>query len=545
MHALDTAELRKARGAFFTPEEVARFIVEWTVRTPTDVVLEPSCGEAAFLAPVGSRLAELGAERVGASQLHGVELHEPSAENARILLAGSGFGARITVSDFFDADLAPEYDAVVGNPPYVRYQDFRGESRAKSQRAALAAGVRLTNLSSSWAAFVVQSAQLVKAGGRLGLVLPAELLSVNYAAPVRSFLLRRFSSVRLVVFSERVFPGVLEEIVILLAEGQGPSDSIAISQAQNLDDLASLAVVKWTPPVAEAKWTPALLSAEQASTYSELASELDFTLLESWGSVDLGMVTGNNRYFTLCAADAWELGLNESDLLRISPPGSRHLRGLSISDAAWAELRELERRTYLFVPDREHPSAAARRYIKVGEEAAVHEAYKCRVRNPWWRVPLVRVPDLFLTYMNHDAPRLVTNEARLLYLNSVHGVTLKPPVRALGRDLLPIGLLNSLSLLGAELVGRSYGGGLLKVEPKEGDLIPVPSPETLRAIAPSLKALRPQLATHLRAGDLNAAVKLVDRVLLVEHHGLKRQQVASLRASRASLFDRRASRAVS
>ncbi len=451
----------------------------------------------------------------------------------------------MVVSDFFDAPLQAEYDAVVGNPPYVRYQDFTGAARARGQRAALAAGVRLTNLSSSWAAFVVRSAELVRPGGRLGLVLPAELLAVNYAGSVRSYLLRRFASVRLVVFAERVFPGVLEEVVLLLAEGEGPTDRIAISQARNLDDLEALATVAWAPPTPEAKWTSALLSAEQASTYVELAEELRFTMLGSWGSVDLGMVTGNNGYFTLSGARARELGLKENDLLHISPPGSRHLRGLNFSGSAWDELRALGRRTYLFAPDRERPSVAAKRYIKEGEREEVHEAYKCRVRKPWWRVPLVRVPDLFLTYMNHDAPRLVTNDAGACYLNSVHGVTLKPSLRDLGRELLPIALLNSLSLLGAELVGRSYGGGLLKVEPKEGDLIPVPSSDTLHAVAPALRTLRPQLATHLRSGDLGAAVKLVDRVLLAEHHGLKRKQVATLRDSRASLFDRRAARGAS
>lgn len=543
MHALDTAELRKARGAFFTPDEVADFITEWAVRSSADRVLEPSCGEAAFLAPVGARLRDLGAADVGQDQLHGVELHEASAHHARALLEEAGLGARIVVADFFDAPLEPGYDAVVGNPPYIRYQDFTGEARAKSRRAALAAGVRLTNLSSSWAAFVVRAAELVKLRGRLGLVLPAELLAVNYAGPVRSYLLRRFASVRLIVFSERVFPGVLEEVVLLLAEGEGPCDRITISQARNLDDLESLASVAWRPPVPDAKWTPALLSAEQASTYAELAEELGFTLLGSWGSIDLGMVTGNNGYFTLPASRVRELGLKAADVLRISPPGSRHLRGLTVNDAMWEELRSRGRRTYLFAPDRERPAAAARRYIKSGEAESVHEAYKCRVRKPWWRVPLVGVPDLFLTYMNHDAPRLVANEARLRYLNSVHGVTLKANLRDLGRDFLPIALLNSLSLLGAELVGRSYGGGLLKVEPKEGDLIPVPSPETLRSVTPALRALQLEVARHLRAGNLESVVKLVDRVLLVEHHGLKRHQVASLRGSRASLFDRRAARA--
>src|SRR5690349_21081750 len=47
--AIDTAALRKARGAFFTPEPLARYITDWAVRSTSDRVLEPSCGEAAFL----------------------------------------------------------------------------------------------------------------------------------------------------------------------------------------------------------------------------------------------------------------------------------------------------------------------------------------------------------------------------------------------------------------------------------------------------------------------------------------------------------------
>jgi len=56
------AELRKARGAFFTPPELCDYIVEWAVRSPGDEVLEPSCGEAAFLLSAGARLKAL-AER--------------------------------------------------------------------------------------------------------------------------------------------------------------------------------------------------------------------------------------------------------------------------------------------------------------------------------------------------------------------------------------------------------------------------------------------------------------------------------------------------
>lgn len=539
----DTQALRKARGAFFTPPQVAEFIVEWAVRSPKDRTFEPSCGEATFMLSAALKLRELGARGRLGGQLHGAELHAPSAVAASDALKHRGFSSSIAIGDFFDFPFRGGYDAVVGNPPYVRYQDFTGEARTKAREAALAAGVTLTGLASSWAAFVVHSAELLKGDGRLGLVLPAELLSVNYASPVRKYLMRRFGHVQLVVFKERVFPGVLEEVVLILAEGPGPTKTVEVSQAHNLADLDHLVPFHWSPAEPEEKWTPALLPADAADAYVELLEATAFVELESWGSTDLGMVTGNNRYFTLSASRVAELGIPASDLIRISPPGSRHLRGLAFAEDAWKDLAAAGRSVYLFLPPKDDPSAHSLRYIAAGKRRKVHTAYKCRVRNPWWRVPTVSAPDLFLTYMNHDMPRLVANEVGVSYLNSIHGVTLRPEVRVIGRRLLPVAALNSLTALGAELVGRSYGGGLLKVEPKEADLLPVPSPEALADAAEDLRSVAPQVARRLRMQDFLGAVKMVDDVLLVKHIGLKRAQVRSLRDAREALFERRAARA--
>lgn len=537
----DTPGLRKARGAFFTPPEVAGYIARWAVRTAEDRVLEPSCGEAEFLLAAGARLHDLGVLPIDAATLQGVELHAASAEKASRLVHAAGYAADVRVGDFFDADLAPEFDAVIGNPPYVRYQAFTGDARAKAQRVALSAGVRLSGLASSWAAFTVQAAMLLRDGGRLGLVLPAELLTVNYAAPVRQFLLERFGAVRLVMFDERVFPGVLAEVVVLLAEGDGGTDEIEVSQARNLDALGDPPTIRWSPPSPQAKWSPALLGPSAADAYGELLTGSAFTELQSWGATDLGMVSGNNGYFTLSAVEADAAGLTGAELLPISPPGSRHLRGLTFSARAWQELRAEGRRVYLFAPGT-RPSPAAEAYIAAGAERGVHKAYKCRVRQPWWQVPRVAPPDLFFTYMNADTPRITDNDASVSYLNSIHGVRLDTGLRDIGRDLLPLGALSSLTVLGAELVGRSYGGGILKLEPKEADLLPVPSPELLSDVGDKLRALRPHLGQHLRAGDLLGAVERVDRVLLIEGAGLRRDEIKELRASRALMYGRRATR---
>ena len=320
----DPREARKARGAFFTPSVLCSYIADWAIRTPTDRVLEPSAGEAAFLLAAGGRLRSLGADP-GMQHLHGVELHAESARTAASLLATRDLRAEIKHSDFFDVAPKREYDVVVGNPPFVRYQDFKGSARAKSQAAALAQGVRLSALANSWAAFVVHSSAFLAPGGRMGLVTPAELLTVNYAAPIRAFLLQRFESIKLVLVEERVFPGVTEEIVLLLAEGEGPTDHFELFQANSLADLPEMEQASWLKHTSEGdgKWMEALLPQEAAELYRQQTHGPDFSPLAEWGDPTLGMVTGANSYFGLTSDRADELGLVETDLLPISPPGSR------------------------------------------------------------------------------------------------------------------------------------------------------------------------------------------------------------------------------
>ncbi len=324
-------------------------------------------------------------------------------------------------------------------------------------------------------AFTVHAALFLKRGGRLGLVLPAELLSVNYAGEVRRFLMQRFARVQLVLFNERVFPGVLEEIVLLLADGYegGPADYCELQQVRTAADLAGTAPLtrRWKPNPIQGKWTSSLLSVSAVDAYAALECGGQFTTLQCWGETTLGMVTDNNKFFALTEPRVMELGLRSDELLPLSPPGSRHLRGLAFTVALFRDMATVGAATRLFRPGRE-PSPAARRYIESGERLGVNTAYKCRVRSPWWRVPLVPPADLLITYMNADSPRLCANHARVHHVNSVHGVYLRPELRELGLDLLPLGALTSMTLLGAETVGRAYGGGMLKLEPKEADRLP-------------------------------------------------------------------------
>lgn len=534
----DTAAARKARGAFFTPDGVTRHIADWAIQSADDAVLEPSAGEAAFLVAAVRRLRELGARE---PVVHGVELHQASARTAREAVTGAGGVARIQVSDFFLTEPRGTYTAVIGNPPFIRYQAFAGAARDRARFAAQAQGVALTGLASSWAAFVVHAAANLRVGGRLGMVLPAELLSTNYAAPVRQFLLERFSSVELVTFETQIFPDAEADTVLVKASGWlgEPAGVATLRQTRDATTLDSLhAGTTWSTTDTAARWTPLHIQDETAAALTALLPSGAFVPLQELGDTTLGMVTGANKFFTLPPHRVRELGIPQRDLLRVSPPGSSHLRGLALTDSAMTRLGQQGQATWLLYPS-ERPAPETLAYIESGHATGVDTAYKCRVRKPWWRVPLLAPADLLLTYMNADTARLTTNQAGVRHLNSVHGVYLKPEVRDLVRDVLPVASLNSMTLLSAELVGRSYGGGVLKIEPREADRWWMPSAATMTRHRNALLQAKPRVQRLLQAKNLLGAVALVDEIVLRD---LSDAQLRTLREDHAAFMQRRVTR---
>lgn len=540
---------RKARGAFYTPAPIAEYLAEWAIADrPTARILDPCCGEGVFLKAAGRILRKLGAEAATAGeQLCGIEISEEALEGARRLLAAEPFSSHLVASDFFAvappnglfADLQP-VDAVVGNPPYVRYQLHTGAARRASAEAALRQGVRLSGLASSWAAVLVHAGSFLKADGRLAMVLPAELLTVSYAEPVRRWLRQRFSGVSLILFERLQFQGALENVVLLLAQGSGGCDAFSLWHVHDGEELQRLRPGDGfgVAPSSEGKWTDLLLPNRQRQLFKRVVDR-GFVPLSGYGYPELGTVTGANSYFTLNEATRLAYGLDEKQLAAISPPGTKHLRGLSFTRHDWEELRRAGEPVWMLWPEQEDTSPELRRYVTFGEEQGVPLAYKCQVRSPWWRPPRVEVPDLFFTYMSHRYPRLIVNQAGVSYLNSMHGVRLQPDAPTMSREALPLLALNSVTMLGAEIHGRSYGGGILKMEPSEAASLPVPAPQMLAEAWDVLRSERDSLDRQLRNGRWTDVVARVDEVLLGGVLHLKPDDLAGLLEAAATLRRRR------
>lgn len=327
---------QKSRGAFFTPPDIAQFLSRWAIAgNPEARVLDPTCGEAAFLLASSDELLAAGADGDDLiQQLFGLDIHEHSVARAHSLLSASGRRARLFTGDFFsepspdrlDSRL-PLMDAVVGNPPFIRYQMHRGEQRARSLSAALRQGVRLSGLASSWAATLVHASSFLRPDGRLAMVVPAELLTVHYAEPIRRWLRRRFADVSLVMVEQLQFEGALERVVLLLARGTGGCDAFMLHHVADGDELATIGPFEPSAvsPAADGKWTDLLLPPEHRSLFRRVVDE-SFTTLRAYGAPELGAVTGANNYFAITEETRQRFDIAEEHVVPISPPGTKHLR---------------------------------------------------------------------------------------------------------------------------------------------------------------------------------------------------------------------------
>jgi adenine-specific DNA-methyltransferase len=550
----DHPAARKSRGAFFTPPAIADYLASWAVDEDPDArILDPTCGESVFLCAAARELEAVGAaKRQIGDQVFGVDTERESILRSEQALAADGYSASLQVNDFFEIPslsqigcTLPEMDAIIGNPPYIRYQEHAGIARKRSRAAALAQGVRLSGLASSWAALLVHACSFLKKDGRLAMVLPAELLTVGYAEPVRRWLRQRFAAVHLVMFERLQFEEVSERVVLVIARGSGGCNAFSLLPLEDASDLRSLKLFgpsHFTVAPAEAgKWSDLLLSTEQRQVFKRVVDDC-CTGLGDYGSVELGSVTGANSFFALSEETRRAYCLTEDQLVRISPPGTKHLKGLSLSNRAWKALRDDGEAVWLLRPRVNDRTSSLRKYLARGEADGVPDAYKCRIRDPWWRPPVVPAPDLLFTYMSHRYPRLIRNTAGVSFLNSMHGLYLHDEVPSEAAAALPLLCLNSVTMLGAEIFGRSYGGGVLKMEPKEAAELPVPSSGWLKEAHAALRKDRAHLEGQLKRGLWTNVVKRVDEVLLRGVFGLSPAEALSLHSAAVALRARRMGR---
>jgi len=542
----------KLRGGYYTSAALAAWLCAWVIRKADDFVLEPSCGDGAFLEAAANRLGALGAKGADrANYLCGVEVLTGEAEKARERLAREvGFRSAdvVETSDFFSwwkRPNRPLFDAVVGNPPFIRYQRFPDPHRSRAMEIMKEQGLSPNRLTNIWVPFVVAAAVTLRSGGRMALVLPAELLQVSYAAQVRSFLTDRFGRIDLIACNELFFDKAEQEVLLLLADEArtAPSESnpcwVTLTESALVADIVKRApatVLKGASPKTichgSEKWLKYFLSTEEIALMRELRVSGAALPLSTYASVNVGVVTGKNQFFVLRQSEIDARGLQGHTIPLISR--SAHLPGARVGKRDWKRLAADDRLVnllHLSPVNGAKPKGALENYIRLGEELKVHKGYKCSIREPWYAVPSVWVPDAFVFRQIYDFPRVVLNTAEATSTDTIHRMRCKT-----GNPRAVIAnTYTSLTAASAEIEGRSYGGGVLELEPTEAERLLMPA--NLGAALPLDECDR-----LVRVDRLNDIFEQNDRLVLRETIGLSASECRMLRNVWEKMRDRRLAR---
>lgn len=463
---------QKRLGIFYTPEWLAGFLVGWAFSDGPGKILDPSFGGCAVLKAALNRL-EFQCGRKSGSLVYGFDVDRNAIPYADELVQLGVPPQNLRFQDFFKSEIRGYFKAVVGNPPYIRHHRMPDRVINRAQQQMQRAGVTIPKTASAWAYFVVHSTAHLSEGGCLALLLPGAILHADYARPLKRFLSAEFASVTLLHVHERLFQDAREETVVLLARGRGGKCTmpryVSVGTIQDLCDFlgdtsdayAASESVSWKlqsmPPEASRIWEE-IVSSELYSTVGDVAR------------VKIGVVTGANDFFVRSACDE-TLRYGFTSSVPIITSGSWLRFPIWKKSDQRNKERQQECRSRLLLIESGVPRRSRIfKKIRAAQRLGVHERYHCKRREFWYALNDFKTPHVLLPYMGARPLPMARNAANATSTNAVHRIWLNDE-RAL--DSIIVSSWSSLYELAAEIHGRSYGGGILKIEPKVAKLMPV------------------------------------------------------------------------
>jgi adenine-specific DNA methylase len=324
------------------------------------------------------------------------------------------------------------------------------------------------------------------------MVIPSEIFHIPHAQSLRRYLAEQCSQILILDPEEIWFHDTLQGTVLLLAEkkrdlfekGKGVA-IIPVKSRQMLggdpeDDFQNAAYTNGI--TIEGKWMAVFLSLTERALLLQLKGRDDIKTFREIASVDVGIVTGANKFFLVPDSTVEEYSLHHWAHPMFGR--SDHVRGLVYSDKDHASNKDtgLPANFLWFQEEQiEQLPANVMKYLDIGLSQKLHARFKCRTRKIWYKVPSVYSAPIALLKRAYHYPRLVLNSAGAYSTDTAYRI------RPLGikPEALVLGFVNSLTCLTAEMEGRHYGGGVLELVPSEIERLLVP---VIKATAAELKA---------------------------------------------------------
>lgn len=532
MQLFENATEQKLRGGYYTPPQIASFLLQWGMSGLLHAdILEPSCGDGVFIEQMQNLNMDF-------TSFIGVELDADEADKAAAI---DLHDTEILNRDFHEFCMSTNkrFDLVIGNPPFIRYQYYDESLQSLATDIFKKAQLKYSKLTNAWVTFIIGSTLLLKDLGRMAFVVPADILQVSYAKQLRNYLINNFNQVNIISFEQLVFDDIQQEIVLLLCEKNGSDrhsiDHIDVRDVEALQNLLRTGLHFNSKRVNKEsdKWSYYFLSNNEI-TFIENLSSNENKHISNYASVEVGITTGSNQYFTVPKniVDFYRL----EEFAKPMVGRSVQVSSLDFTTIDWIKNVNKGSRAHLLVFESREAIAnhiGAKDYIEVGESEGVNKGYKTSIRDDWFVIPSIKISDALFLRRNHLFPRLVLNSAHAYTTDTMHRVFFKGNTNP---KAFIASYYNSFSFAHAEIVGRNFGGGVLELMPSEVESIFLPYDEANAAIFD-------EIDTMLRKGvAIDKILDYTDQKILIEKCGYSLQDVRIGRDIWKKLSSRRLSK---
>lgn len=530
----------KLRGGYYTPPALVDFCLERVgpLLPQTDMAvpaLEPSAGDGAFVRGLGRLRSGIG-DRV--SSVRAIEIVPEEAAKVEFSLRSSGLPGRVERGSVlrWAATTDEWFGLVVGNPPFVRYQFVAAADKRAIGRIGERLGVTFAGVGNLWIPVFLGSLARLRPNGAFSVVVPTECFTGTSARVVREWLTREVDDLSFDLFPPGSFPDVLQEVAVVSGRRSG-GDKAESDAVQIIEHGFGNAKRSWLyrPAPDERNWTRSLLDPHHLEAVNVACSLSSVARLESVARIEVSIVTGANDFF--CVNDETLARYGLEPWARPLLARARHSPGLVFRPSDHVATRAMGASAWLLDFDADVPDPvrfpAPRSYLNLGIERGLPARYKCRIRQPWYRVPSIRSGALMLSKRSHLYPRLLANRAGVLTTDTIYRGDLLATAPISVRDLVA-SFHCSLTLLMAELEGRSFGGGVLELVPSEIACLAV-------VVAPGLGKHLPRLDRVARSGNPEDLVYETDE-LLASSALMPGDLIEALAEARFSLMNRRLQR---
>lgn len=494
---------QKLKGAYYTPKEIVDFFINWAIaENKKQIILEPSAGAGNFV----NSLKNLNIN----SHVTAIEIDKDEALKIKPNLKEKQY--KILVDDFYNfyeeyKNKDKEFDVIMGNPPYIRYQFLTEEQRAYQSDILINNGLKPNKLINAWVAFTVASLELLKENGKIAFVLPTDILQVSYAKELRKFLFKNLKEINIINFENIVFTETQQDVILLMGIKKDNKNQSTNLRILNLKDLSELPEnldgysYKNYEDYQSDKWIKFKLSNNDRDFYDTDIKNKTLSLNEL-AKTEVGITTGNNKFFVINDELLKSYNLEEY---------KKPLLGRNIeTDGTFYTEKDLEvniekkNNVWLLDFNKKKLSQGALNYLNYGIENGKNKGYKLGIREKWYEVPYIWIPDAFLLRRIGKYPKIVKNEINGVSTDTFHRMKM---INNANIYKLLVLFYSSVTLLSCELEGRIFGGGALELIP--GDFKNIRIPKVTDDL--DFKKLADEIDYKLRSQiDIEEIVKWVD-----------------------------------